>query len=144
MSERGVPFTPEQWNERGAEYLFGHLGIHFESIEREEVRARLTVAKHLCAPNGFLHAGTVVSLADSCCGAATVANLPEGAAGFTTIELKANFLGTALEGELTCVARPLHRGRTTQVWDAEVVSEASGRTIAVFRCSQMVLWPREG
>lgn len=129
----------ESWNLRGAEYLPGYLGIDFTLVSREEVRARLPVVKHLCAPNGYLHAGTVITLADSCCGYGTVENLPEGAVGFTTIELKSNFLGTALEGELTCVARPFHIGRTTQVWDAEVTSEVSGKTIALFRCTQMVL-----
>lgn len=144
MTERSLPFTAAQWNERGAEYLFGHLGIEFVSIEHDEVRATLAIARHLCAPNGFLHAGTVVSLADSCCGAGTVANLPSGAAGFTTIELKANFLGTALDGDLDCVAQPRHRGRSTQIWDAEVTARATGKTIGIFRCSQMVLWPGGG
>jgi uncharacterized protein (TIGR00369 family) len=66
-------------------------------------------------------------------------SLPEGAAGFTTAELKANFIGTALAGGITCEARLLHGGRTTQVWDAEVKSEAIGKTIAVFRCTQILL-----
>lgn len=133
------PDGPTAWNERGAEYLPGHLGIEITSVSGEEIRARLSLSKRLCAPNGYLHAGTVVTLADTCCGYGTVVNLPEGAVGFTTIELKSNFLGTALDGDLTCVARPFHKGRTTQVWDAEVTSEASGKTIALFRCTQMVL-----
>jgi uncharacterized protein (TIGR00369 family) len=99
----------------------------------------MRVERSKCAWNGFLHAGAVVSLADTACGYATVRNLPEGASGFTTIELKSNFLGTALEGDVTCVARPVHRGRTTQVWDAEVRSEQTGKTIAFFRCTQMIL-----
>lgn len=127
------------WNERGALFLPGYLGIDFTLVSREEVRARLPIVKHLCAPNGYLHAGTVITLADSCCGYGTVENLPSGARGFTTIELKTNFLSTALEGDLTCVARPAHLGRTTQVWEAEVSSEVSGKTIALFRCTQMVL-----
>lgn len=96
-----VPVSPADWNERGAEYLFGFLGIEILSVEPDEVRARLEVAKHHCAPNGYLHAGAVVTLADSCCGVGTVRNLPEGAAGFTTIELKSNFMGTAREGVLS-------------------------------------------
>ena len=127
------------WNERGADFLPGYLGIDFLDVSQAMVKARLPVVRHLCAPNGYLHAGTVITLADSCCGYGTVENLPEGAAGFTTIELKTNFLGTALEGDLICVARPAHIGRTTQVWDAEVTSESSGKTIALFRCTQMVL-----
>ena len=133
-----------EWNEGGAEFLPGHLGIEILAAEPGEVRARLPVSKKLLAPNGYMHAGSVITLADTCCGYGTVLNLPEGAVGFTTIELKSNFLGTALEGELTCSARPTHVGRTTQVWDATVVSEASGRTVALFRATQMVLRPTGG
>ena len=143
MMERiPVPRTPAGWNEAGAEFLPGHLGVEIMAISKDEVSARLPIASKLLAPNGFLHAGTVIGLADTACGYGTVMNLPEGAAGFTTIELKSNFLSTALEGDLTCVARPSHRGRTTQVWDAEVRSETTGKTIALFRCTQMILMPR--
>ena len=71
-----------------------------------------------------------------------LANLPEGATGFTTIEVKSNFLGTATEGSLTARATMVHGGRTTQVWDAPVLHEQTGKTIALFRCTQMVLWPK--
>jgi 1,4-dihydroxy-2-naphthoyl-CoA hydrolase len=94
------------------------------------------------APNGYLHAGSLVALADSLCGYGCIASLPDGAAGFTTIELKTNFLGTARAGAIRCVAHPVHRGRTTQVWDAVCTDEMSGRTLAIFRCTQMVLWPK--
>ena len=94
------------------------------------------------APNGFLHAGTVVTLADSACGYACVAHLPEGASGFTTIELKSNHLGTARDGTIEVLATAGHLGRTTQVWDATVTHRESGKTIALFRCTQMVLWPK--
>jgi uncharacterized protein (TIGR00369 family) len=66
-------------------------------------------------------------------------SLPEGAGGFTTAELKTNFIGTALEGGIACQARMLHGGRTTQVWDAEVKSETNGKTLALFRCTQFLL-----
>jgi uncharacterized protein (TIGR00369 family) len=103
----------------------------------------VAVTKALMAPNGYLHAGTVVTLADTCCGCGTVRSLPEGASGFTTIELKTNFFGSVREGTLVCVARPLHQGRTTQVWDATVAPEDSPeKPIAQFRCTQMVLWPK--
>ncbi|HUK05465.1 MAG TPA: PaaI family thioesterase, partial [Burkholderiales bacterium] len=95
-------------------------------------------------PNGFLHAATVVALADTSCGYACAANLPQGASGFTTLELKTNFLGTAREGALFCRATPAHLGRTTQVWDAVVTIEGTDRRIALFRCTQMVLWPKAG
>jgi len=128
-----------EWNARGEEYLPGHLGIEIVAVDADEVRARMPVERRLSAWNGFLHAGAIVSLADTCCGYATVRNLPEDADGFTTIELKSNFLGTAREGDVVCVARPLHKGGTTQVWDAEVRAEKTNRVIAHFRCTQMIL-----
>ena len=139
MAELTIPRSVAEWNGRGAEYLPGHLGIEILSVEPDEVRARIRVARRLCAWNGYLHAGAVVSLADTCCGYATVRNLPEDAAGFTTIELKSNFLGTALEGDVLCSATPVHKGRTTQVWDAVVRAEKTGKTLALFRCTQMIL-----
>ena len=140
--QRTIPSTPAEWNARGAEMFPGYVGIEITESRPDVVRARLAIEKHLHAPNGFLHAGTVITLADTCCGYGTVMNLPDEARGFATIELKSNFLGTALDGEITCVARPVHTGRTTQVWDAEVRSEATGRTIALFRCTQSVLMRR--
>jgi uncharacterized protein (TIGR00369 family) len=139
MERLAIPQTLAEWNERGRDGLPGHLGIEFLAIGADEVRARMPVEASKKAWNGFLHAGAVVSLADSCCGYATVRNLPQDATGFTTLELKSNFLGTAREGDVLCVARPVHKGRTTQVWDAEVRSEKSGKTIAFFRCTQMIL-----
>jgi 1,4-dihydroxy-2-naphthoyl-CoA hydrolase len=133
---------PEQFNERGREYLPGVLGIVFTMVEPSEVRSELSVRKELMAPNGFLHAATVVALADTSCGYGCVASLPQGASGFTTIELKSNHLGTAREGVIECVARPAHVGKTTQVWDATVTSRETGRTLALFRCTQMVLYAK--
>jgi uncharacterized protein (TIGR00369 family) len=103
---------------------------------------RIPLAEKHLAPNGFLHAATVVALADTACGYGCAASLPEGGTGFTTIELKANFVGTALDGAIACEALLVHGGRTTQVWDATVTNEKTGRTIALFRCTQMVLYPR--
>ena len=90
------------------------------------------------APNGFLHAGTVTTLADSTCGYGCILSLPEDATGFTTVELKVNFLRTAREGTLGCEARLVHNGRTTQVWDA-TVTDPRGRTLALFRCTELIL-----
>ncbi len=104
------------------------------------VRAELHLRKALMAPNGFLHAGTVVTLADTACGYGCSAHLPAGAKGFTTIELKSNHLGTALDGTIEVSAKAEHLGRTTQVWDARVTNRANGKTIAVFRCTQMLLF----
>ena len=132
--------TPEVFNRRSAGYLPGLIGLTVMRITPEALESRLEVRKELMAPNGFLHAASVIALADTSCGYGCVTHLPEGASGFTTIELKSNFLGTARDGAILCRATPVHLGRTTQVWDAVVTNEASGGKIALFRCTQMVLW----
>ncbi len=137
-----LPDTLEQWNAAGADYLPGLLGMRFTKVEPDEVVATLEVRRALGAWNGYLHAGTVTSLADTCCGYGTVRNLPPGATGFTTIELKNNMIGTAREGVVVCTARPVHMGRTTQVWDAEVRRRSDNALIATFRNTQMILWPK--
>ena len=137
-----VPQTLEAWNAAGAEYLPGYLGLEFVKVEPQEVIARMVARKSLGAWNGYLHAGAVVTLADTCCGYGTVRSLPRGAVGFTTIELKSNFFGSAREGVVQCVAHPLHQGRTTQVWDATVTAEGNPKPIAQFRNTQMILWPK--
>ncbi len=134
--------TAEQFNARSVGKLPGHLGMVVQQVERGRVSAELAVAAQLLAPNGFLHAGSVVTLADTAAGCGCMASLPEGASGFTTVELKTNHLGTTVDGTLDCVATAAHLGRTTQVWDAVVTHRESGRTIALFRCTQMVLYPR--
>jgi len=129
-------------NARGAGRLPGWFGLTVVRIDERELAMRLAIQPQMLAPNGFLHAATVIALADTACGFATIAHLPDGAESFTTIELKCNFLGTATDGTLETVARGAHLGRTTQVWDAEVREVATGRTLALFRCSQMILWPK--
>ncbi|MDP2228927.1 MAG: PaaI family thioesterase [Moraxellaceae bacterium] len=134
--------TPDELNALCAGTLPALLGITVTRASREALGAELDVTPSHMAPNGFLHAGTIVTLADTTCGNGCIALLPEGASGFTTIELKSNHLGTAREGTLDCVARPAHLGRTTQVWDAVVTHRESGKTLALFRCTQMVLYPK--
>lgn len=136
------PVTTDQLNALGVGHFPGYLGLAITSVENGEVTGRLEIKPHHLAPNGFLHAGSVVTLADTCCGYACRVHLPEGADNFTTIELKSNHLGTAREGAIVCVAKPAHLGRTTQVWDAVVTNEATGKTIAIFRCTQMILYPK--
>ena len=114
------------------------LGVQVIALEEGSLTAELTVRRELLAPNGFLHAASVIGLADTACGYACIAHLPETARSFTTIELKSNFLGTCIDGTIRAVARGVHLGRTTQVWDA-TVSDPNGKTIALFRCTQMVL-----
>jgi uncharacterized protein (TIGR00369 family) len=131
--------TPASFNQRGADCLPGHLGMVITHVAKGELRIELPVTRALMAPNGFLHAGSIVALADTAAGYGCIASLPEGAAGFTTLELKSNHLGTAREGTMDCVAKAAHLGRTTQVWDAVVSHRETGKTLALFRCTQMVL-----
>jgi len=134
--------TPEHFKTFGAGYLPGLMGVEILTVTAAGVESRMAVRRELMAPNGFLHAASVIALADTSCGYGCVALLPEGAKGFTTIELKSNFLGTAREGAIYCRATPVHLGRTTHVWDAVVTNEATDAKIALFRCTQMVLWPK--
>src|ERR1700735_1670005 len=132
----------EHLNEIGVGKLPGYLAIVITHVDAAEVRAELSVKETLMAPNGFLHAGTVVTLADTCAGYGCIANLPPGATGFTTIELKSNHLGTAREGTIVASAKPAHLGKTTQVWDTIVTHRDSGKTVALFRCTQMILYAK--
>jgi uncharacterized protein (TIGR00369 family) len=132
----------ESLNSIGVGKLPGHLGIVITRADKSEVIAELVITQSLLAPNGYLHAGTVVTIADTCAGYGCLATLPPGANGFTTIELKSNHLGTALEGTIVAVAKPAHLGRTTQIWDAVVTRKESGKTIALFRCTQLILYAK--
>lgn len=135
-------FNVEAMNAFGGKFLPGHLGINFTEAGQGYVEAEFEVAQHVLAPNGYLHAGSVVTLADSVCGYGCIRELPEGAQNFTTIELKSNFLGTAREGTVKARGELIHAGRTTQVWDATVTHSDAGKTIAHFRCTQMILYPK--
>ncbi len=135
--------THELLNRRGDGRLPGLLGFRVTAIEEGLLSAELDVRADLLAPNGFLHAATVVALADTACGYGTIAHLPQGAENFTTVELKANFFSTARDGTIMVKARPVHMGNSTQVWDAAVTRQVDGRAIALFRCTQMILWPKK-
>jgi 1,4-dihydroxy-2-naphthoyl-CoA hydrolase len=132
----------EGLNERGTGRLPGLIGLDVLEAGEGWLATRLELRDELLAPNGYLHAATIVALADTSCGYGTFVSLPEGAEGFTTIELKTNFLGTILAGVITCEARLAHGGRTTQVWDATVADDDSGKPLALFRCTQLILYPR--
>lgn len=133
-----------EFNQRAEGRLPGLLGIEMIEFTQDRYESRMMIEPHHHAPNGFLHAASIVALADTTCGFAARTRLPEGSSGFTTVELKSNHMGTLLEGELRCTVNPVHIGRSTQVWDARVFDPAKDRTIAVFRCTQMVLWPKAG
>jgi uncharacterized protein (TIGR00369 family) len=133
-----VELTLAQLREMGASGFPGLLGIEFLEAGGGSARARLELGDKHQAPNGYLHAGTVVGLADSACGYGCILSLPEGATGFTTIELKTNFLRSAREGTIECAAQLVHGGRTTHLWDA-TVTDPDGRTMALFRATQLIL-----
>ena len=132
----------DRFTERQKGKLPDLLGLEWSEVRKGLVRGRFCVDQRHMAPNGFLHAASVIALVDSACGYGCAVSLPEGANGFTTVELKSNHLGTARDGTVACEARLVHGGRTTQVWDAEAVHAETGKTIALFRCTQMVLYPR--
>src|SRR5687768_15093548 len=127
-----------RFNDLGKGKLPGHLGMTITQMSPGTVKSELEVRAIHMAPNGFLHAGSLVTLADTSCGYGCSASLPEGAQGFTTIELKSYHLGTTRDGTVDCVATAVHTGRTTQVWDAILTHRQTGRTLALFRCTQMV------
>lgn len=124
-------------------YLPGELGLEVLEVRNGYLRSQVKVEHRHMAPNGFLHAASLIALLDSAAGYGCRTSLPEGAVGFTTIELKSNFLGTAKIGDtVLCEAKLVHGGRMTQVWDAVATHAESGKAMALFRCTQMILYPR--
>ncbi|HEY4942196.1 MAG TPA: PaaI family thioesterase [Rhizomicrobium sp.] len=120
--------------------LPGMVGMVVTHAEPGLMRASMQVTPALVAPIGFLFAPSIVTLADTLCAYGTV--VPAGAIGFTTAELKCNFMSTVRDGKVLCEARLLHGGRTTQVWDATITAGETGKLMAAFRCTQIILWPK--
>ena len=133
-----MEITLAQLNEAGSGLFPGHIGVEIESVADGVVRGHMELGDRHLAPNGYLHAAAVIGLADTACGYGSILSLPEGGIGFTTIELKTNFVRSAKEGTITCEATLVHGGRTTQLWDA-TVRDPDGRTLALFRCTQLIL-----
>ena len=142
MSDFRSEIDPADLMRRGEGRLPGFIGIEVVAVEPRRISVRLPLRPEHLAPNGFLHGATVVALADTACGYGALAHLPAGATNFTTVELKTNYFGTVREGAVLCDATPVHLGRSTQVWDAEVRSEGNAQRLALFRCTQMILWPK--
>jgi uncharacterized protein (TIGR00369 family) len=133
-------WTHERLNEINVGTLPGLFGLEVLRAQHGEIEARMELRPDFMAPNGYLHAGAVVSMADTCCGEGCLVSLPEGMGGFTTSELKTNFLRSAGPDDvLLCEARLVHGGRTTQVWDATVRRDSDGKPLAIFRCTQHLL-----
>jgi len=137
-----VGFDVDRFNRFGKDNLPGLVGLVLTEVSESLVKGELPLRKALLAPNGYLHAGTIVTFADTLSGYGCIAHLPGGAENFTTVELKANFLNTAKEGTLYGEARAVHLGRTTQVWDAVVTHGGERRKLALFRCTQLVLYAK--
>jgi 1,4-dihydroxy-2-naphthoyl-CoA hydrolase len=116
------------------------VGVEFVSVTAEEAVSRLVLRKELSNTRGVVHAGALVAMADTTCGAGCIAALPDGSSGFLTVELKSNFVAGVGEGVLRCIARPRHRGRSTQLWEAVIESEENGRPVAFFGCTQLILY----
>lgn len=130
-----------RWLEKeGADRLPGLLGLQVVDLAEGRCVMRCDVGQRHLAPNGYLHAATVVALADTAAGFGCLASRPPGVTGFTTIELKTNHVGSLLDGGAVADARVVHAGGSTQVWDATVTAEASGRNLAFFRCTQLLIY----
>jgi len=135
-------FDLHRFKDFGKDYLPGLVGIVFTEVSEGVIKGEVELRKALLAPNGYLHAGTIIAFADTLAGYGCISHLPANAQNFTTVELKANFLNTAQEGTLHGEARAVHLGRTTQVWDALVTHGEERRKLALFRCTQLVLYPK--
>ncbi len=150
LGKKGAPRVPitsnhtsvEDLNRANEGKLPGHLGLVITIVEPGRVVGRFDVRTDLVAHTGFLLAGTVLSVADILCAYGVSTVWPADASGFTTAEVKCNFIGTLTEGSVVVSATMLHGGRTTQIWDAAVEDEATGRLLAVFRCTQIILYPK--
>jgi uncharacterized protein (TIGR00369 family) len=118
-----------------------HLGLMVTEVDDGRVVGRFVVRPDLVSHTGYLLAGVGLTLADLLCAYGVSTAWPDGAKNFTTAEVKCNFIGTALEGDVEITARLVHSGRTTQLWDAEILSLSSGRRIALFRATQIILYP---
>lgn len=135
--------TLDKLNDRSKGHLTDFLGLEALELEPTRARSRMEITSKHLSPTGYLHAAAIIAMADTTCGWGTYANLPDDSQGFTTLELKSNFLGTLKQGLLYCEAVAEHIGRSTQIWSA-TVTDATGKRIALFRCSQIVLYPNCG
>lgn len=134
--------TPDFFRAADRDNLPGFLDILPVEIGRDHAVLEMPIRPDHLNLLGSVHGGSVVALADTAAGYGTYANLPDGAEGFATIELKCNFIRATGDGTLNCRAKCVHQGKTTQVWDATVFEKAGGRKIAEFRCTQIILYPK--
>ncbi|MBO0763179.1 MAG: PaaI family thioesterase [Hyphomicrobiaceae bacterium] len=117
----------------------GLMGVEIKQMTPEKVVASMLVRADLCTTGGVCHGGALMAFADTVGAVGTVANLAPDGARTTTIESKTNFMGAApVNTRITAESVPLHRGRTTQVWQTTIRAE-EGKLVAVVTQTQMVL-----
>lgn len=133
-------FDTAYFNDISKDHFPEYIGIQITEVSEGKIAAEMEVKPHLFAPNGFLHAGSIVTFADTVAGYSTIAHLPENGKSFTTLELKSNFVGAAREGVLACESQPEHLGRTTHVWRVKVWNKQTGKKVAIFHCTQLILY----
>ena len=141
--QRPEEFSVDYFNQFAPGALPSFLGFEVTQVENGGITIEFEVQAHHLAPHGYLHGGTVSALADTCAGYGSLMHVPKSASGFTTIEFKVSFLGTARQGRVAGIARPLHIGNSTHVWDVDVRDIEKDKTIARFSCTQLVLYPRQ-
>jgi 1,4-dihydroxy-2-naphthoyl-CoA hydrolase len=129
------------WNDRCTGTFPGLIGMEILSMSHGYVSCQVKTREELLAANGYLHAGVIVTVADTACGYGCFNSKPPEARLFTTIEVKSNFMGTVKPpAVIFCEAHLVHGGKTTQVWDAEVKDLQKNKLIAVFRCTQLIIY----
>ena len=132
----------QQTQERLKGILPDLLGIQLVEVTPDRVLAVLKVRPELCTTGKILHGGTIMAFADTLGAIGTVASMPQGY-GTATIESKTNFVGGAAEGStVTGETTPVHKGRSTQVWQTRITS-AEGKLVAVVTQTQIVMPPRK-
>ena len=113
------------------------LGVHYEKTGADEVVATVKIGPQHHQPLGYLHGGLSLALAESVASIGATLNAPDGSAAFG-MEINANHVRPFREGLLRAVGRPLHRGRSSQVWDVQI-TDGAGRLICVARCTLAVV-----
>jgi uncharacterized protein (TIGR00369 family) len=132
----------QQTQERLKGILPDLLGIQLVEVTPDRVLATLKVRPELCTTGKILHGGTIMAFADTLGAIGTVVNMPQGY-GTATIESKTNFVGGAAEGStVTGETTPVHKGRSTQVWQTRITG-AEGKLVALVTQTQIVMPPRK-
>lgn len=134
------PISIDDLNAHSPNTAVGHLGIEFTEVGDDFLRARVPVDTRTMQPFGLLHGGVSVVLAETLGSMGAYYSSPEGhrAVG---LDINANHLRAAVSGWVTGTARPIHRGRTTQVWQIDMVNDA-GELTCVSRITMAMLLPR--